>query len=58
MGVKMILELSFGVVGGANLGLEKSWEFIQNLMKRYPHATWKRIINWKKGKGKYIIEID
>jgi len=54
----MILELSFGVVGGANLGLEKSWGLIQNLMIKYPHATWKKIINWKKGRGKYIIEID
>ncbi|MDD5193419.1 MAG: hypothetical protein PHF67_02420 [Candidatus Nanoarchaeia archaeon] len=54
----MILELSFAIVGGANLGLEKSWGFIQNLMKKYPHATWKRIINWKKGQGKYIVEID
>ena len=54
----MILELSFAVVGGTNLGLERSWEFIQALMKKYPHATWRRIINWKKGKGKYIVEID
>lgn len=58
MEVDVIIELSFGFVGGANLGLEKSWGLIQNLMKKYPHATWRRIINWKKGKGKYIIEID
>ncbi len=54
----MIIELSFAMVGGANLGLEKSWGLVQNLMKKYPHATCKRIINWKKGKGKYIVEID
>jgi hypothetical protein len=54
----MIIELSFGVVGGANLGLEKSWRVIEYLMKRYPYASWKKIINWKKGVGKYIVEIE
>jgi len=54
----MIIELSFVIVGGANLGLEKSWNVVEQLMKRYPQATWKKIINWKRGKGKYIIEID
>ena len=54
----MILELSFGLAGGANLGLEKSWKLIESLMKKYPQATWRKIIDWKKGRGKYIIEID
>lgn len=54
----MILELSFGLAGGANLALEKSWPIIENIMKKYPQATWRKIINWKKGVGKYVIEID
>ncbi len=53
----MIYEISFAIVGGMNLGLEKSWKTIDSLIKRYPHATWKKIINWKKGRGKYIVEI-
>jgi len=53
----MIYEISFAIVGGMNLGLEKSWKMIDSLIKRYPHATWKKIINWKKGRGKYIVEI-
>jgi hypothetical protein len=54
----MILELSFVLVGGANLGLEKYWPQIEKLMKKYPGATWKKVVDWKKGKGKYIIEIE
>ncbi|VVB78695.1 Uncharacterised protein [uncultured archaeon] len=54
----MIIELSFALVGGANLGLEKSWKLIDSLMKRYPQATWRKIIDWRKGQGKYIVEIN
>jgi hypothetical protein len=54
----MILELSFVLVGGANLGLEKSWPLIDRIMKEYPGATWRKIVDWKKGKGKYIVEIE
>ena len=54
----MIIELSFVIVGGANLGLERYWEFIEALMKKYPHATWKKVVDWNEGKGKYIVEID
>ncbi|MFA5258963.1 MAG: hypothetical protein WC979_03535 [Candidatus Pacearchaeota archaeon] len=54
----MIIELSFAIVGGANLGLEKSWNAIEQLMKRYPHATWKKKVDLRQGKGKYIVEID
>ena len=54
----MIIEVSFGLVGGVNFGLEKSWNTVENLIRKYPHATWKKIVNWKKGKGKYIVEID
>jgi hypothetical protein len=53
----MIIELSFALVGGVNFGLEKSWRVVENLMKRYPSATWKKIINLKNGKGRYIVEI-
>lgn len=53
----MILELSFGFVGGINLGLEKSWKVIYNIMRRYPNATWEKIVDWNTGKGKYIVEI-
>ena len=56
--VKMIYELSFVLAGGVNLGLERSWKIIESLMKRYPHATWKKIIDWKKGQGKYIVEVE
>ena len=54
----MIIELSFMVVGGTNLGLEKSWRFVEALIRKYPHATWKKIVNYKKGVGKYIVEIE
>ena len=52
----MIIEISFGLAGGLNFGLEKSWSIIEGLLKKYPGAVWKRII--RRGKGKYIIEID
>ena len=54
----MIIELSFGLVGGVNFGLEKSLNIIRDIMKKYPEATWKKMINWKKGRGKYVVEID
>jgi hypothetical protein len=54
----MIIEMSFALVGGINFGLERKYDIIENLIKRYPHATWKRIINLKKGVGKYIVRID
>ena len=54
----MIIEVSFGLVGGINFGLEKSWDLVENIIKKYPHASWKKIVNWKKGKGKYVIEIN
>ena len=53
----MIIEVSFGLVGGINFGLEKSWDLVENIIKKYPHASWSKIVNWKKGKGKYIIKI-
>lgn len=54
----MILELSFAIVGGTNLGLEKSWKFVENILREYPYATWKKIVDWKNGRGKYIVEIN
>jgi hypothetical protein len=54
----MIIELSFGIVGGANLGLEKSWKVIEYLMNRYPYAVWRKVIDWRNGEGKYIVEIE
>jgi len=53
----LIIKLSFALIGGVNFGLEKSWRLVDNLLKRYPHATWRKIVNWKKGRGEYIIEI-
>jgi hypothetical protein len=53
----MIIELSFVLVGGTNLALEKNWETVQNIMNKYPQATWRKIVYWKKGIGKYIIKI-
>jgi len=54
----MILEISFGLAGGVNFALEESWWLIKNIISKYPEATWKKIINRGKNKGKYIIEID
>jgi len=56
--VTMIIEVSFAMVGGFNLGLEKSWNIVKGLMIKYPHATWKRIVNKKKEQGKYLVEIE
>ena len=53
----MIIELSFAMVGGVNFGLENSWTVVDNLLKKYPQATWKRIINARKGIGKYVVKI-
>jgi len=53
----MIIELSFMLVGGVNFGLEKQYKLIEDILKKYPHATWKRIVDWKKGNGKYIVKI-
>jgi len=55
---KMIIEMSFGFVGGVNLGLERSWGIVENLLKKYPHATWRRIVDMKKGIGKYVVRIE
>ena len=54
----MIIEVSFGLVGGVNFGLERSWNIVDSLIKKYPGATWKRIVNWRKGEGKYVVSID
>jgi len=54
----MILEISFGLAGGLNFGLEKSLSLIKDIMVKYPHATWKKIVDIKKGKGMYVIEIE
>lgn len=53
-----MIEVTFAIVGGVNLGLERSWQVVEDLIKKYPKATWKRIINRKKQKAKYIIEIE
>jgi len=54
----VIIELSFVLVGGVNLGLEKRWHIVDNLLRKYPHATWEKIVNLRKGIGKYIVRID
>ena len=54
----MILELSFVIVGGAHLGLERSWKVVEKIMKKYPDANWKKVVDWSKKRGKYIVEID
>lgn len=54
----MIIELSFAIVGGVNFGIERQWNIVENLLKKYPQATWKKIVNWKKGTGKYIVKIE
>ncbi len=54
----MIIEISFGLVGGINFGLEKSWGVIKNIMAKYPYATWEKIVDLKKGIGRYVIKID
>jgi len=54
----MIIEISFGLIGGVNFALEESWDLIKNIMSKYPGATWKKKVDMKKGKGKYVIKID
>lgn len=54
----MIIEVSFALVGGVNFGLERSWNIVDNILRKYPHATWKKIVNWKRGRGKYVVKID
>jgi hypothetical protein len=54
----MIIELSFALVGGINLGLERHWHIIENIRKKYPYATWRKVIDLKKGIGKYVVEIE
>ena len=46
----MILEISFGLIGGVNFGLEESWGLIKNILSKYPHATWRKKVDMKKGK--------
>ena len=53
----MIIEISFGLAGGVNFALEKSWNIIKDIMTKYPQATWKKITDIKKGVGAYIVEI-
>ena len=53
----MIFEISFGLMGGVNLGLEKSWGLIKNILAKYPGATWKKIVD-RRGRGKYVVEIN
>ena len=54
----MRIEIWFGIIGGINFGMEKSWALVESLIKKYPSATWRRIINRKKGEGKYIVEVE
>jgi hypothetical protein len=53
----MILEFSYVIVGGINLALEKSWKLVDLVIKKYPQATWRKVVNKKKGLGKYIVDI-
>jgi hypothetical protein len=53
----MIYEISFALVGGVNFGLERRWNIVENILVKYPHATWKKIVNWKNGTGKYIVKV-
>jgi hypothetical protein len=55
--MRIIIELSFAMVGGVNFGLEKSWQTVKDLMRKYPHATWKKVVNLRKKTGKYIVNI-
>lgn len=54
----MIIEVSFGLAGGLNFALEKSWKVVDGLIKKYPGAKWRRVLNREKGKGKYVVEIE
>jgi hypothetical protein len=57
LGGAMIIEISFCLVGGINFGLERSWEKVMDLLKKYPRARWKKEID-KKGNGKYLVSIN
>ena len=54
----MIIEISFGLIGGINFGLESSLNMVKDIMIKYPHAVWRKVVNRKKGVGKYIVEIE
>ena len=54
----MIFEVSFMLAGGINLGLEKSWKLVEDLMQKYPGAKWKKRVNPKKGEGTYIVTVN
>jgi len=53
----MIIKLTYALVGGVNFGLEKSWKMVEGLIKKYPHATWRRMVDMNKGVGAYIVMI-
>jgi hypothetical protein len=50
--------MSFVLVGGVNFGLERKYNIISEIMKKYPHATWRKIVNTSKGIGKYVVRIE
>jgi hypothetical protein len=54
----MIIEVTFSLAGGINFGLERGWRVINGLIKKYPEATWKKIINKKNKEGRYIVKIN
>lgn len=54
----MILELSFVLIGGTHIGLEKSWEVVESIMKKYHGAKWEKEIDWENKRGKYVVEIN
>ena len=53
----MIIELTYKLKGGVNFALEKSWGVVKNIMIKYPSATWKKITDFEKGIGRYVIII-
>jgi hypothetical protein len=53
----MIIEVSFGLAGGINFALEKSWKVVEGLMKKYPQATWRKVTYRNKKQGKYLVEV-
>jgi len=54
----MRIEISFGLIGGVNFGLEKSWVVVETLIKKYPYATWRKIVDRKKNIGKYVVDVE
>ena len=54
----MIIEVSFAMIGGVNFGLEKSWNIVRGIIRKYPNATWRRIVNRKQKRGKYLVELN